>query len=372
MKLNLKNLLFNAVMALLIGLAASTVTGGFPALLSLGIFAAGCLLPAVPANAAKVPFAFMAVQQSIWIDSIEENVYPDNSFMMQSRDDGAFLEGRTVKLNQAGGKPGVQKNRVVLPATATKRVDTTADYDIDEFTTDPIVLTKTEEIEASYDKRQSVLFDHTEVLKNSVAEGMAFAWTPSVGVNVIRTTGASRTPYKIFQMGAGSVNRKRISKEDIEKAATILNSQDVPQDGRYMLIDAVLIRDLLAIEAYTSLEKIGKAVLTDGAIGRVMGFDVFVRSSTVIFDGADMGKMEATEATSANDHVSTLFWQKNYVRRCFGGSTNGGIEVFEDSGSTGNGNPLFYGTVLSALVRSGGRIARADERGVVVLVEDLA
>lgn len=372
MKLNFKNLLYNAVMALLVGFVIAFVFGGSPTIPAAVIFGIGCCLPAKPAVAPASPFAFMAIQREIWVDTIEENIYPDNSFMMQSRDDGAFLEGKTVKLNQAGNKPAAKKNRTVLPATAAKREDTTADYDIDEYTTDPVVVQKTEEIEANYDKRQSVMFDQTEVLKTLVAEGMAYAWSPTLGVNIIRTSGASRDPYKVFQLGAGKVPRKRITKDDIEKAATILNSQDVPQDGRFMLIDALLVRDLLAISEYTSLEKIGTAVLIKGAIGMVMGFQVFVRSSTVIYDNDDDTKMDFAEVLSSNDNVSTLFWQKNYVRRCFGGSTNGGIEVFEDSGSNGNGNPLFYGTIISAMVRSGGRAARADERGIVVLVEDHA
>lgn len=368
MKLNVKNLLYNLAVAFSIGFLVMTLTGVFSYTLVAGILAVGACLPAKPAGVTS-PLAFMAIQREIWVDTIEENIYPSNSFMMQSRDDGAFLEGKVVKLNQAGGKPATQKNRVVLPATATKRADTTADYTIDEYTTDPVVVQKTEEIEASYDKRQSVMFDHTETLKTQVANGMNFVWSPTVGVNIIRTSGASREPYKIFQLGAGKTNRKRISKEDIIKAATILNSQDVPQEGRYMLIDALLVADLLLIEEFTSLERIGKAVLTEGAIGRVMGFDVFVRSSTTIYDGDTNQKKDFAEALSSNDNVSVLFWQKSYVRRCFGGSTNGGIEVFEDAGSNGNGNPLFYGTVISALVRSGGRAARADERGIVALVE---
>jgi hypothetical protein len=371
MKLNFKNLLFNAIAALLLASVIATYLGGSPVVTALVIFGGGCLLPAQPANA-KFSLAFAGVQQAIWVDTIEENIYADNQFMMQSRDDGAFLEGRTVKLNQAGNKPGVKKNRVSLPATATKREDTTADYDIDEYTTDPIVIGKTEEIESNYDKRQSVLFDHTEILKESVAEGMAYVWSPSIGVNIIRTTGAGRDPYKIFQLGAGKVARRRILAADINRAAAILNSQNVPQGDRYMLIDSMLVQDLLAIEEYTSLEKIGKAVLVEGAIGKVGGFTVFVRSSTVVYDNDDNTKMDFSEATSSNDNISTLFWHKNYVRRCFGGSTNGGIEVFEDAGSNGNGNPLFFGTVISALVRSGGRAARTDERGIVALVEDHA
>ncbi|WP_345235448.1 phage capsid protein [Hymenobacter saemangeumensis] len=356
-------------MALFLGAVLALVTGVNPVIPAAALFGIGCCLPAKPAVSLNQPFAFMAIQREIWVDTIEENIYPDNSFMMQSRDDGAFLEGKTVKLNQAGTKPGAQKNRTQLPAQAAKRVDTTADYDIDEYTTDPVVIQKTEEIEANYDKRQSVLFDQTEVLRTQVAEGMAFAWSPTVGVNIIRTSGAARAAYKIFQLGAGTVNRKRIAKEDIIKAATILDSQNVPREGRYMLIDALLVTDLLLIEEFTSLEKIGQAVLTAGAIGKVMGFDVFVRSDTTIYDNDDNTKMDFAEARSSNDNVSCLFWQKNYVRRCFGGSQNGGIEVFEDAGSNGNGNPLFYGTIISAMVRSGGRAARADEVGIVALVE---
>jgi N4-gp56 family major capsid protein len=374
MKFNFNAFISNILAAFLIAVCVGYSTSINPVSVGLVVFSLGCILPPVLAGSKNASVAYLGIQRTLWTTDIAANIYPDNSFMMQSRDDGMFLSGHTVKLNQSGVGPNVKKNRTQLPATATRANDTTADYTIDEYTTDPIIITNTEEIEANYPMRQNILFDHTEKLKTSVAEGMLFAWTPEkLGVNVIRTSGASRDPFKIFQLGASKVQRKRISFDDVTRAAAILNSQDVPLDGRYALIDAELVPDLLKIPEFTSLEKIGRAVIVDGAIGTLCGFQFFVRSSAALYSEADGEKIDVAsgEVLTSNDNVGTLFWQKNFVRRCFGGKQNG-IDVFSDSGDDGNGNPLYYGTILSAKVRSGGRIARADEKGVVLLVESHA
>ncbi len=301
----------------------------------------------------------MGLQVEMWATTIEENVYPDNSFLGMCRDDSEFLAGHTVHLPQAGAAPAVQKNRTVLPATASKRVDDKADYDVDEYTTDPVVIQLTEEIEVSYPKRVSVLFDHIQTLTASIASGAAYTWSPTSGANVILTTGAGRAAYKAFQAG----NRKAVSKDDFINASRLLNRQDVPQMGRYALVDADLVADVMRIPEFTNAQIIGQTAYVNGSIGRLMGFDIFVRSATPLFTGAGVKKDPAT-ATATTDNASILFWHRDYVRFAKGTATNGGIEIFEQAKAPG-----YYGDIFSALVRAGGRISRLDQRGVVSLVE---
>ena len=363
MKLNFKNLAYNILMAVLLafiiapmfGAEAGMVAGG-------GLLAVGCLLPAAPATA-STGLAFMAIQKEIWATDIAENVFPDNGFMTECRDDSEFLSGHTVHLPQAGATPNSQKNRTVLPATAQKRTDTTADYTVDELTTDPVVLQMTEEIEASYPKRQSLLHDHVETLATGAANIATYVWTPDQAANILPTSGAARAAYKSYQAG----NRKAMTKADILNAQRVLNGMNVPQNGRCCLIDSDLLMDLLLIPEFTQAYAIGQnSTVMDGSIAKLFGFKFYVRSNTTLFTVAGVKKSPDT-ASAATDNVSALFWHPSFVRFAHGTTTNGGIQVFEQAS-----NPLFYGDVFSALLRVGGRIARTDQRGVVAVYEAAA
>lgn len=304
----------------------------------------------------------MGVLVELWVRDIAENIYPDNSFYNQSRNDSAFQEGSKVHLPQAGTAPATEKNRTVLPATAAKRNDTSVSYDLPEFTTDPVIIQNTEEIETSYDKRQSVMFDHYDSLKTRLADEFAYEWGASLASNIFRTTGGSRSAYKSGQTG----NRKAVAKNDFIEAQRLLDRMDIPQEGRIALVDADLMADIMKIEEFVSLEKIGNAALAKGAVGQLLGFDIFKRSRTVMYDNQSTPVRQAVGTAIGTDHnASILFWHIMFVRRSLGSLDNNGIEIFIDEQS-----PLYYGDVISAMVHAGGRKARSDEKGVVTLVEE--
>ena len=52
----------------------------------------------------------MALNREIWINTITENFYPDNSFMAKSIDDSAFVNNKTVHIPNAG-KPARNQRR---------------------------------------------------------------------------------------------------------------------------------------------------------------------------------------------------------------------------------------------------------------------
>lgn len=313
------------------------------------IFGSGFLL----SNAGSL---CMAIQTEVWAKDIADNIFPDNSYFMNSVDDSPFLEGNKVHLPEAGSVPGVTKNRTSLPATAAKRTDTEASYDVDSYTTDPIILQNTEEVEVSYAKRQSLLSGNIDTLKTRIADELAIKWAPTLATNFVRTSGSARAGYLTGQTG----NRKAVAKDDFIEVNRIFNRMDISQDGRYALIDANMYADLLKIAEFVSYEKIGNAVLTKGAIGMLLGIQIYVRSSAIRYDNTGTPVIKAYGASvAAADNLACLFWHRNFVRRA-----QGTVDVFEK-----NKDPQFYGDVLSAEVRCGGKKARATEVGAISLIE---
>lgn len=349
----------NLLLAVVISVAIAPFLGA-PTLYVTGvIIALGFLTPSIKGASA------MAIQKEVWAKDIEENIYPDNSFYLQSKDDSDWVEGNKVHTPEAGTAPSVQKNRAALPATVSKRIDSDYTYSIDEYTTDPIVLQKTEEVEVSYNKRQSILFDHTEKLRTEVAENMAYNWAPSIAANLVRTTGTARAAYEAGQTG----NRKAIVEADIIELNRILDRMDVSKEGRFLGLPANLQADLLKIDRFTSLDKIGSAVaLQKGVIGMIMGFQVYVRSTFLRYDNSGTPVVKAVgSAVAAADNLACLAWHKSFVRRALGKEGNGGIEIF-----MAEKDPTFYGDVFSALVRAGGKKVRNDQKGVLALIETAA
>lgn len=304
----------------------------------------------------------MPIEREIWVQDIAENLYPDNEAYKNSVDDSADMDGKTVHISVAGSKPNTERDRASLPAPITKRVDTPDSYNIIEYTTDPVLIQDTEEVELSYNKRSSVLFDHMETLKTSMADDIYQIWSTNLQTNQVLTTGANRPALKAGQTGT----RKRLGRGDIEQIAYIMDAMDVPDDGnRILLLDAGLYLDATLIDDYVTLDKIGRANLVDGQIGEIMNFRIFKRSNVVAYTSAREKKVVGLPY-EATDRVGGLAWHPSFVRRAEGGVDNGGIKVFANEDKA-----EYYGSIFSALARFGG-IPRygATFKGIVNIIED--
>ena len=58
----------------------------------------------------------MALNKQVWLNTIVENFFPDNSFATKSIDDSVFVSNKTVHIPNAGAPSGVVINRTEKPA----------------------------------------------------------------------------------------------------------------------------------------------------------------------------------------------------------------------------------------------------------------
>jgi hypothetical protein len=303
----------------------------------------------------------MALNKEIWLQTIEEQLFPNNEFYRNAMNDSAFIENLTVHLPQAGAMPAVVKNRSSFPASASQRTDTELKYFMDEYTTDPMYVTDVESAEFSYDKRMSIMRAMLDTLNTTVADWIAYNWAATLGTNIIETTGVSRNAYHPNQTST----RLKLTFADILRASSILNAQNVPMENRKMLVDAYLYQDLLAMSEFKDVYTLQSGILTNGSIGRVGGFDVFMRSRGIAYEpGPTAVALDPTEVITTNTNLGILCWHPNFVRFALGSRVNSGIKIF----SQGE-NPLYYADVFSALVRTGSSKARTSETGIVSIIE---
>jgi hypothetical protein len=300
----------------------------------------------------------MAIQKEIWMNSIVEGLFANNTFLAKAFNADEFVNaGKTVHIPNAGIASGVTKNRSSFPATVGSRTDVDLTFDLDEYTTDPIKISNAESVELSYNKRESALKQDKAALIEAVSNDILFKWLPSSSY-VIRTTGSAVAAHTASATG----NRKAFGKADVLAAMNNFNKNNVPQSDRHMLIDAVMYGQLLDTLTVQEAMAFHAGIDTaNGVLGKLYTFNILMRSKAGLYTSAVAAKAWTT-AGAAGDLAAALAWHSDSVCRALGQT-----DMFDDVS-----NPLYYGDIYSFLVRAGGRPMRNDVLGLLAIVQDTA
>lgn len=314
------------------------------------LFVASALLP-LPNNALK------GVVLEQWAAYIIERFWKDNQFLRSAYDDSQYVQGgRIVHIPQPGSKPAVVKNRSSYPATAVRRTDTDVVYSLDEYSTDPTHIPNIDAIHLSYSKQDSVLGEHMNVLNEIVADDMLLKW----GANgtVVKTTGGS---------GAGTVaavtgqtgTRLGFHHSDLKKLMIKMNVDNIPKTDRYVMIDDNMYEFFYDSLSDTNAKDFSRyADAENGIIGKLHGFSIMTRSSVLL--AASNDSLKALGASiAATDNLASLAWHRNTVAFAIGDT-----KLFQNANDA-----LYYGDVHSALVMAGGRVRRADGKGIYNIIQ---
>lgn len=300
----------------------------------------------------------MAIQREIWQDHIVGNLFKNNEFLHACVDASHYvLNGSVVHIPQAGALPGVEKNRGTLPAVVSQRTDSDITYTLDNYTTNPILIPHAEQIELSYDKRQSVLSEHEAMLRETIADNILNKWATGTGTNCIRTSGASVPAY----ISGATGTRKKLVLEDFKRANLALNKMNVPLENRFALFSADMyhqLTDEMGLSDYRDFSLLYDA--KDGVLGRVFGFNIMMRTSVVTYTNDTVPSLKAVGAAgAAADNDAVLCWQADSLERALGD-----VKFFENID-----DPTYYGNVYSLSVRTGGRQRYSDGKGIVAIVQ---
>ena len=300
-----------------------------------------------------------AVTREIWVDYVIKNLFKDNSFVQRCfNESDNVLNGVLVHIPQAGAKRRVVRNRTQLPAQIVQRSDTDVLYALDEYTTDPILITNAEKVELSYDKMDNILEEDMETMREYLSDMLLYHWRPELAASIIRTSGAAVGPSD-NQTG----DRKLFLVDDLKKARKMLNKQGVSKEDRIALLDSEFMDQLQNDPILKSRDVARELDMKNGTIERLFGFDIMERSSVLNFDNSGTPVAKLPDALPANsDNIGALIYQKNCVAKAMGT-----IDMFDDQG-----NPTYFGDIYSFLCRMGGRKRRADGKGVIGIVQQAA
>ena len=297
------------------------------------------------------------INPEIWQNFIAENLFRGMDFVRFAYNaDQYVVGGRIVHIPNAGAAGGAKRNRTNLPASITRRKDTDVTYALDEFTTDPILISNAEMVELSYDKMASIMSDMMLYLRQLIGDWTPFNWAPAK--NIIRTASATTATA---HLDAATGNRKILTVADLRAAKTFMNKHEISKEGRRALIDSNMLDQLVSTLSATDARDFSATYdAKNGVIGRLEGFDLIERSSVIRYTNAGTPVVKAPDADGATtDNGAVICWQQNAVEKA-----EGDIKFFETIN-----DPINYGDIYSALVRLGGRIRRDDEKGIVAIVQ---
>lgn len=349
----MRNFITKSLFLLVVTMLIASVTG-FAALAVGGVVGAASLLPK------PTGVAMMALDVEIWKPWILDTLFKDNQFLNFARNaDEHVLQGTVVHIPNSGSASAVSRNRSSLPASVTQRTDVDVTYSLDEFTSDPRLITNAERI-LSYDKMSSAMGQDMGAINQLVGDWMVYHWAPSAAAQIVRTTGGNVAGH----LPSATGNRKYFVNADLRAAKKVLDKQNIPAGDRYALISAEMMDQLMINMSDTTYRDFSRyADGASGVIGMLHGFKLYMRADTVIYTNATPPVKKLPTATAAaTDNDAVICWHKDYLERAIG-TTN----IFEDLN-----NPTYYGDIYSLLLRAGGRAVDNNSIGVVAIVQAAA
>jgi hypothetical protein len=294
----------------------------------------------------------------VWKKYIIEKFRKDNAFMFKSKDDSGFvLGGAVVHIPQAGADPAIVKNRTVYPATASTIGDTDLTYTLDTYSSDPTHIPWDSIQTLSYNKIDSILGRQTRKMGETIADDMLIKWSPAVAQFVLTTGGPGALTDAPVSGQTGT--RKQLNSKDLIKAFVAMNITNTPKAGRVCLIDDNMFGGLYDSLTDSQMNSFNQfADNANGVLGRLHGFDIMTRSSVLAYASGNTVKALGS-ALAATDNLASLCWHPDTVCKAVGT-----MKPFQQID-----NPLYYGDIYSAMVRMGGRKERADNLGVLAIVQ---
>lgn len=308
----------------------------------------------------------MALIKEIWVSDVQEALNRNADFLPFSIDDSAYIAFGTVHIPQSGGNPTVIKNPATFPLTISERTDTDRTYAMNQFALEPTLITNLDELQISYDKRQSVLGQQITTLTQRIGDEVAISWTATGAANLRDTTGLASG--SALAPGATGT-RKAVTLADIAYLAQKLDLDNTPRGGRKLLMSTGMFWQLMEISdvlraSYNGFQNQGN-VLQTGTVAQLFGFDIMIRPVVSVFADTATSPKAFGAATATTDNLACIAFHTSTVRRALGSMT-----PLYNSGSNGNGLPEYLGSIFNMEVMLGSAIGRADMKGVATLVQD--
>ena len=307
----------------------------------------------------------MALIKEIWVQDVQEALNRNADFLPYSVDHSAYIAFGTVHVPQSGSNPTVVKNPATVPLAISERTDTDRTYALNQFALEPTLISNLDELQISYDKRQSVLGQQITTLTQRIGDEVAISWSATGAANIVGTTG-SAVATSLAPGATGT--RKAVTLADIASLASKLDKDNVPRQNRKLLMSTDMFWELFQISdviraSYNGFQN-QPNVLANGIVAMLYGFEIMMRPVVSVYANSATSPKAFGAATATTDNLACIAFHSTTVARALGSMT-----PLYDSGSNGNGKPEYLGSIFNMEVMLGSAILRADMKGVAALVQ---
>jgi hypothetical protein len=307
----------------------------------------------------------MALIKEIWVQDVQEALNRNADFLPYSVDHSAYIAFGTVHVPQSGSNPTVVKNPATFPLAISERTDADRTYALNQFALEPTLITNLDELQISYDKRQSVLGQQITTLTQRIGDEVAISWSATGAANIVGTTGSAAAT----SLAPGATGtRKAVTLADIASLASKLDKDNVPRQNRKLLMSTDMFWELFQISdviraSYNGFQS-QPNVLQSGIVAMLYGFEIMMRPVVSVYANSTTSPKAFGAATATTDNLACIAFHSTTVARALGSMT-----PLYDSGSNGNGKPEYLGSIFNMEVMLGSAILRADMKGVAALVQ---
>lgn len=230
----------------------------------------------------------MGVHKEVWTGEVLRKFRKDTGFLSSIPDRSALVKNKTIHLVDLGVDPEVLLNNTQYP------IDTVQANDADVVIALERLDTKNTSIQSeylrglSYDVLVEYASTHGEVLQEKAGDRTLWNIAPASNATltpVIKTTGASNGEAQ---------PRKRLTKADILRLKKIFDLNNVPRNGRVLVLCPDHVADVLDFDEKFASQYMN---IREGEILKLYGFQVFEYAGNPIY----------TEATGAKKAFGTAF-----------------------------------------------------------------
>lgn len=237
-----------------------------------------------------------------------EGFYPNRSFLTRSVDMTAMVEYNKINLAEAGVAPDVLVDNTDYPIETAQRDDIPLELPLHTFDTKNTVVRNVEAMELAYDKMESVVRQHRNVLQAKTAAYAANSWAPQQQKDLTPVMATSGT-------GKNRQGLTPLSFDDVLAMDAWFRSQDIDPSTMVAVLNPYHLADLMAEDM-----KLYKEML---AGNKLFGFDLYTFSQLPYYNATTGQKVAFGTSAAGTDTQCSLFYCANEVMRA-----DGDIEVF--------------------------------------------
>jgi len=298
----------------------------------------------------------MALLKEIWVEQIQEVLYPSNLFTQYAIDFSSFCNYKTVHVPFNNTVPTITINPTSYPINAVQRTDVDFTFTIDGYATNAFFVTDLEQAQISYSKMNSVIYNTVQTLQKAMGDYTASKWASTASSAITKTSG-----YAVTASAPGATgSRSAITSTDLINLKAQMDNDNIPDDGqRKLLLPVAMYYELLNDPFIKQAYSYGSAVLPDGTVKNIMGFDVMKRPTvcSITSGGSVNALITGFSGGTATDNLAGIAWHPQYTA-----IAKGAIDLFYQAN-----HPLYQGDVMSALALFGGTSIRKDGLGVYLI-----